>query len=730
MKSKGFTLTEILAVIVILAILVGIGTPVYYTITNNTRKNEYNTKIDYLKTQAIKYAEETNIESSKTITVSTLVQNGYVVADNYIDEDGGEIPFIQNPQDSEDNLACRIINIGIDGFDRTASVTEDSNCDLVVQEVLASELGIKAYNYERLANGSYKLTKELGYDSGSSSFEWTKSDVLLIINPNYSNLVDARFTVEGTTKIVDKNDVYTTPSIGAIVNKLYSNMEAITALSILRTNVSVNAQFNENGSVVGKDVTTEVKIDKEEPIISSTSYSGWTSKDDNEQKSLTVYLSDGNGSGPAYAYLTKNNNASEISNYNKFAADANGQAKITHGYQTSSSTVLLENGDYYVWGEDKVGNITTTPKKVTVTNVDKIPPTCIVKVMDGNTEIEERDTNGKVVFNNTKWTRNPITVVFGCLDNESGCKVDMSGATKTFNNTTMGVYHMPEYKISDNAGNEVLCYPGGLDVDVYHDTIPPEQCPVGGEKTTWTNTPVTITYGCTDSGVGCDPAKSGSYKVYPLEATTLSIRQTVLPEYVVSDKLGNTKTCYPGGKTINVYYDKKPPYIAPKRNPLPRNGQDYNLLDNVDYNDPDSGIKSVSCNPANTRDYGNTGVHTVKCTAIDNMDNVGTTTFTVKHQYPATYHPQQCTRCAEEGTCESCDDYDDCCSGCIGGAWCCPPDYCWGYCCYGSACTGGCCNRSHSYSCCKRNEDYDCSYYTCDVDSAQVYLSGSTCYYR
>jgi prepilin-type N-terminal cleavage/methylation domain-containing protein len=202
MKSKGFTLTEILAVIVILAILVGIGTPVYYTITNNTRKNEYNTKIDYLKTQAIKYAEETNIESSKTITVSTLVQNGYVVADNYIDDDGGEIPFIQNPQDSEDNLACRIINIGIDGFDRTASVTEDSNCDLVVQEVLASELGIKAYNYERLANGSYKLTKELGYDSGSSSFEWTKSDVLLIINPNYSNLVDARFTVEGTTKTV------------------------------------------------------------------------------------------------------------------------------------------------------------------------------------------------------------------------------------------------------------------------------------------------------------------------------------------------------------------------------------------------------------------------------------------------------------------------------------------------------------------------------------------------
>ena len=730
MKSKGFTLTEILAVIVILAILVGIGTPVYYNITNNTRKNEYNTKINYLKTQAIKFAEETNIESAKTITVSTLVQNGYVVADNYIDDEGGEIPFIQNPQDSEDNLACRIINIGIDGYDRTASVTEDSNCDLVVQEVLATALGIKAYDYEKLNNGSYKIIKELSYDSSTSSFEWTKSDVLLIINPNYSSLVDARFTVEGTTKVIDKNDVFTNPSVGATVNKLYSNMETINALSILRASVSVSAQFNENNQIVGKNVTTEVKIDKEEPIVSSTSYSGWTSKDSDEQKSLTVYLSDGNGSGPAFVYLTKNDNKNEINQYNKYAVNSDGQAKVTHGYQTSSSQVLLENGDYYIWGEDKVGNIVTTPRKVTVTNVDKIPPTCTVKVVDNGTVVEERDTNGNVLFNNTKWTRNPITVVFGCLDNESGCKVDMSGATVTFNNTTMGVYHMPEYKISDNAGNEVTCYKDGLDVDVYHDTIPPEECPVGGEKTTWTNTPVTITYGCGDSGVGCDPAKSGSYKVYPLEPTTLSIRQTVLPEWEVSDKLGNTKICYPGGKTIDVYYDKKPPYIAPKKNPLPRNGQDYELLDNIDYNDPDSGIKSVSCNPKNTRDYGNTGVHQVTCTAIDNMNNSATTTFTVKHQYQATYHPQQCTRCAEEGTCSSCDDYDDCCSGCVGGAWCCPPDYCWGYCCYGSACTGGCCRRSHEYSCCRRHENYDCSYYTCDVDTAQVYLSGSTCYYR
>ena len=726
MKSKGFTLTEILAVIVILAILVGIGTPVYYTISNNTRNNEYNTKKDYFKAQAIKYAEENNIDYNKTITVSTLVQSGFVVADNYVEEEGEEIPFIANPIDSEENMACRIINITIDGYDRNAEVTDDSNCDIVLQEVLASSLGIRAFKYS-----DNKLGKELFF-SEAGSFEWSNTDVALVVSINIDNFISGSISNDGNTQEIDATKIMSDVREGVTVRNSDSNVLIVSAVTILKNTVGVSIQSKDGTDIVAKSASVEVKIDKEEPIVSSTAYSGWTSKDNNEQKSLTVYLSDGNGSGPAYAYLTKNNNASEISNYNKFAADANGQAKITHGYQTSSSTVLLENGDYYVWGEDKVGNITTTPKKVTVTNVDKIPPTCIVKVMDGNTEIEERDTNGKVVFNNTKWTRNPITVVFGCLDNESGCKVDMSGATKTFNNTTMGVYHMPEYKISDNAGNEVLCYPGGLDVDVYHDTIPPEQCPVGGEKTIWTNTPVTITYGCTDSGVGCDPAKSGSYKVYPLEATTLSIRQTVLPEYTVADRLGNSRVCYPGGKTINVYYDKTPPIISPKVNPLGRNNQNYNTLDNINYSDPDSGIKNVYCRPANTSERGNKGTYGVSCTAIDNAGNTASTTYKIQHQFDVgpSYIPSE-SLCGSHDACDTCSG---CCANGTSGTNCsCGP---------GQAdtinCTGGCWHYQGCDPCdepcnCRPEANW-CNVYICPngthhSDGGAYSTWDRTCYY-
>ncbi len=681
MKSKGFTLTELLAVIVILAILVGIGTPVYYTISNNTRNNEYKTKKDYLKAQAIKFAEENNIDSSRTITVSTLVQSGYLVADNYVEEEGEEIPFIANPIDSEENMACRIINITIDGYDRNAEVTDDSNCDIVLKEVLASSLGIRAFKYS-----DNKLGKELHFEiSNAGSFEWSNSDVALVVNVNIDNFISGSLSHDGDTQEIDATKILSDVREGTVVRNSDSNVLIVSAVTILKDIVGVSMQSKEGTDTVAKSTSVEVKIDKEEPIISSTVYSGWTSKDNNEQKSLTVYLSDGNGSGPAYAYLTKDINASQINQFNKYSVNNDGRAKITHGYQTSSSTVLLENGDYYVWGEDKVGNIVTTPKKVTVTNVDKIPPTCIVKVMDGSTEIEEIDTNRNIRFNNTRWTRNPITVVFGCLDNESGCKIDMSGATKTFNNTTIGVYHLSEYKISDNAGNEVICYKGGLDVDVYHDTIPPEQCPVGGEKTTWTSTPVTITYGCIDSGIGCDPARSGGSRVYQKNGNTSTIKQTVLPEYTVADRLGNSRVCYPGGKTINVYYDKIPPIISPKVNPLGRNNQNYNTLDNINYSDPDSGIKNVYCSPANTSERGNKGTYGVSCTAIDNAGNTASTTYKIQHQFDVgpTYMSSE-SLC---GTHESCDTCSGCCangttdincscgpgqedtSNCSGGCW-------------------------------------------------------------
>lgn len=83
MKNKGFTLTELLAVIVVLGIIVAIAVPSYFVITNNTKRQLYQNKIDLIKTQAIKYAEDNDTEN-ETISVARLIDDGYIGNDSNI----------------------------------------------------------------------------------------------------------------------------------------------------------------------------------------------------------------------------------------------------------------------------------------------------------------------------------------------------------------------------------------------------------------------------------------------------------------------------------------------------------------------------------------------------------------------------------------------------------------------------------------------------------------------
>jgi len=110
-NKKGFTLIEILVVIVLVALLLGIGIPGVMKISQNMKKRSLNTKLDLVEQAAILYGQDNktllqNDENCKTpdgnvpckkVSINDLIENDYLSSDNSIGE-------YKNPEDDSSML--------------------------------------------------------------------------------------------------------------------------------------------------------------------------------------------------------------------------------------------------------------------------------------------------------------------------------------------------------------------------------------------------------------------------------------------------------------------------------------------------------------------------------------------------------------------------------------------------------------------------------------------------
>lgn len=102
MNKKGFTLTELLATIVILSVVVTIAVPAVIGVSNLIKENMYESKVKLIQQAAKLYGEDNEAVSS--ITVKDLCDKKYVTKD----DNASATECLLNPKDNKSMGDCEI----------------------------------------------------------------------------------------------------------------------------------------------------------------------------------------------------------------------------------------------------------------------------------------------------------------------------------------------------------------------------------------------------------------------------------------------------------------------------------------------------------------------------------------------------------------------------------------------------------------------------------------------
>ena len=81
MKNKGFTLAELIAVIVILAVLTLLATGIFINVQRSIIENQYQNLVIDIENRAEEYAEDIGTTDVLYINVEYLITKGYIQAD-------------------------------------------------------------------------------------------------------------------------------------------------------------------------------------------------------------------------------------------------------------------------------------------------------------------------------------------------------------------------------------------------------------------------------------------------------------------------------------------------------------------------------------------------------------------------------------------------------------------------------------------------------------------------
>ena len=125
-NNKGFTLVELMAVIVILAIIIGIAVPGSIAISHKIKVKMYNTKVNMIEQAAELYVQESSsvLGDVTCFKVQELIDKGYVKKDE-----------AQNVIDPRDNSSLNDIKVCVEKKDRRYKAEFNSDKETIAPAV-------------------------------------------------------------------------------------------------------------------------------------------------------------------------------------------------------------------------------------------------------------------------------------------------------------------------------------------------------------------------------------------------------------------------------------------------------------------------------------------------------------------------------------------------------------------------------------------------------------------
>lgn len=371
-EKNGFTLVELLASIVILAIIAALAISSYGKVSINVKQKAFENLKTHIETKAEDYASDTG---NLITNVDELVKKGYLEGD---DEEGN----VKNPIDGA-ILNCHIVSIVEENSNLYGQYSEEEECDLNNIAINNLNVGIKSYETE---NGT---TKGNEIEAG----KWTNKNVILEATIgekiNESDIASITWQSNAIREEREINNNFA-------VQKNY----LVEAEQIINTTYEVVLKMKDGTNY---QASILVKIDKQRPIIYEIKVEKeeeWT----NTEKQMTITASDGNGSGIYGYYIGTNANC----------ASEEYEINDSNSYSTKK-----DEGTYYVCVKDKAGNLAedVSTKTKEIKKVDKEAPSC------------------NYTGESTAWTKENRTISLTCADTKSGC-VNQNSITKTYTSNT------------------------------------------------------------------------------------------------------------------------------------------------------------------------------------------------------------------------------------------------------------------------------------------------------